>query len=185
MAAVSDFQKKKLLHLFNTFFDCNKNGTIERKDFDMALERVASLRQVSQGSGKYREVEESLNYVWEHLKKVADRDNDGNVSQQEWLKMWEEAITSQQEPQWVKRYQDFLFEVEDVSGDGKVDEKEFVAAYTQFGIGQDECRGAFKKLTNGTGGEISKADFEKRFREFILSNEPSAPGNYLLGKSTF
>lgn len=130
------------------FSDCNHNGTIEKKDFDLALDRVGQLRKFPAGSPKLQEVQDNLGYVWEHLKKVADRDNDGTVSEQEWLKMWEEAVSANQDPAWVKRYQNFLFEVEDVSGDGKVDENEYVAAYKQYGIAADESKTAFKKLIN-------------------------------------
>ncbi|GAV06860.1 hypothetical protein RvY_16775-2 [Ramazzottius varieornatus] len=182
---VSDFQKKKLLHLFHTFFDTNKNGTIDKKDFDMALERVTAMRKMTSGDAKHKEVQENLAYVWEHLKQVADRDNDGTVSEQEWLKMWEEATGSQKQPPWVHRYQSFLFEAEDVSGDGKIDETEYVQAYTQFGLSADECRNAFKKLTASGEKEIDKKLFEQRFNEFVMSTDPSAAGNYLFGKAAY
>ena len=91
--------------------DTNKNGTIDKKDFDMALEQVGKVRKLQAGSGKMSELKQHLDHVWETLKKQADRDNDGNVSEQEWLKMWEEAINEKQDPAWVKRYQQFLFEV--------------------------------------------------------------------------
>ena len=128
--------------------DSNKNGIIDKKDFDMALEKTASNRKLTVGDVKHKEVQESLAYVWEHLKKVADRDNDGTVSTEEWLKMWDEAISEQQNPPWVSRYQSFLFEAEDVTGDGKVDLGEYTTAYTSYGVSEEECKNAFKKLTN-------------------------------------
>ncbi|OQV19692.1 putative Calexcitin-1 [Hypsibius exemplaris] len=172
-------------HLFHTFFDANQNGTIDKKDFDMALEKTAKNRSLSAGDAKHKEVQESLSYVWEHLKKVADRDNDGTVSTEEWLKMWDEAISAKQNPPWVDRYQSFLFEAEDVTGDGKVDEQEYTTAYTSYGVAADECKNAFKKLTNGGPDTISKDVFEKRFQEFVTSNDPNAAGNYLFGKASF
>lgn len=114
----------------------------------MALEKTAGLRKLTPGDAKHLEVQASLAYVWEHLKKVADRDNDGTVSTEEWLKMWDEAISAQQNPEWVSRYQGFLFEAEDVTGDGKVDLDEYTTAYTSYGVSADECKQAFTKLTN-------------------------------------
>ena len=165
---------------FNTFnqniyfIDTNKNGTIDKKDFDMALERVAKIRKLNSDDPKHKEVAGNLSYVWEHLKQVADRDNDGTVSEQEWLKMWEEANSLQQQPAWVQRYQSFLFEVEDVSGDGKIDETEYIQAYTHFGLTADECKNAFKKLTTVKDDFWNNQNSAKNIGWYrVLTNERS------------
>ncbi|KOB73973.1 Juvenile hormone diol kinase [Operophtera brumata] len=36
--SLSEFRRKKLLYVFNVFFDVNQSGTIERKDFELAIE---------------------------------------------------------------------------------------------------------------------------------------------------
>ncbi|KAG5868330.1 hypothetical protein JTB14_007394 [Gonioctena quinquepunctata] len=77
---ISDFRKKKLLYVFNVFFDVNQSGTIDRKDFELAIERICSLRGWSSGSVQYKKTFDSMIVIWEGLKQRADSNKDGSCN---------------------------------------------------------------------------------------------------------
>jgi hypothetical protein len=76
---ISDFRKKKLLYVFNVFFDVNQSGTIDRKDFELAIEKICSLRGWSSGTEQYKKTYESMIQIWDGLRQRADANKDGQV----------------------------------------------------------------------------------------------------------
>ncbi|XP_055343656.1 sarcoplasmic calcium-binding proteins II, V, VI, and VII-like [Paramacrobiotus metropolitanus] len=182
--ALSDFQTKKLIYLYRTFFDTDNNGTIEKDDFDLLLSKISKLRGWSAGSSQYATLQQRLDGIWNELKK-ADVDGDGQISEKEWLKLWSDVIFNKSNGQWIQLYQDFIFDAQDTSGDGNVDEGEFSALFTSLGVPADQCSNAFKTVTAGGSPVITKDLFVKRFQEFISSSDVSAPGNSIFGSTNF
>ncbi|GAV04884.1 hypothetical protein RvY_15091 [Ramazzottius varieornatus] len=183
--ALSDFQSKKLIHLFRTFFDTDHNGTIEKSDFDIVADKICKLRSWEPGSPQYGSVHQRLDTIWKEIS-AHDSDGDGHISEQEWLNLWADVLAKKGNGgggAWIKHYQDFMFDAQDISGDGSVDENEFVTLYKCLGIPDTQCKDAFQKLTNGGDGKLTKDVFMQRFQEFISSDDKSAAGNYLFGGS--
>ncbi|KAL7024359.1 hypothetical protein ACKWTF_013007 [Chironomus riparius] len=78
--SISAFRKKKLLYVFNVFFDINNSGEIDKKDFEIAIQKICDLRGWPAGSPKNTETHEVMFKIWEGLRSKADKDNDGQVS---------------------------------------------------------------------------------------------------------
>ncbi|GBP51100.1 hypothetical protein EVAR_31824_1 [Eumeta japonica] len=76
---VSEFRRKKLLYVFNVFFDVNQSGTIERKDFELAIEKICSQRGWKPGDPKHSETHETMIKIWDGLRKGADSNKDGQA----------------------------------------------------------------------------------------------------------
>lgn len=102
---VSDFRKKKLLHIFNAFFDTNRSGAIDRKDFELAVENIAKFRGWKVEDANYEAAKETLLKVWEGIQSRADANNDGEVSQDEWIALWDEYAKNPSAAQdWQNRF---------------------------------------------------------------------------------
>lgn len=178
---VSDFRKKKLVHVFTTFFDTNKSGTIDKKDFDIAVETISKLPGWKAGEPAYKMLVETLQKVWEGLQ-GADSDKDGEVSVEEWISAWDNFAKSPAE--WQNLYAKFIFQLEDSSNDGSIDSEEFSSVYASFGLDKSEAVAAFQKLSGGKTS-VSWDEFQGLFKEYFSSEDVNAPGNFIFGKSSF
>ncbi|XP_066996331.1 calexcitin-2 [Anabrus simplex] len=183
---MADFRKKKLMYVFNVFFDVNKSGTIERKDFELAIETICRSRGWGESDPKYAETHSTLIKVWETLRQRADTDQDLQVNQDEWIKMWDDYKKSPDTPlEWQKLYMNFMFDHIDSSGDGTIDLAEFTTVFTGYGLSTEECEKAFDKFTKNKTVEINREAFGKLWNEFFSSEDPQAPGNFIFGKCSF
>ncbi|XP_060524036.1 calexcitin-2 isoform X1 [Cylas formicarius] len=182
---ISDFRKKKLLYVFNVFFDVNQSGTIDRKDFELAIEKICSLRGWPQGSEQYKRTFDSMIQIWDGLRQRADSNKDGQVSVEEWASMWDDYSKSPENAlEWQTQYQRFMFDLEDASGDGTIDIDEFTSVCSCYGLEAKECREAFVKMSGGQK-EVNFEQFKQLWKQFFVSENPSEPGNFIFGKTKF
>nr|QHB21921.1 juvenile hormone diol kinase [Colaphellus bowringi] len=182
---ISDFRKKKLLYVFNVFFDVNQSGTIDRKDFELAIEKICSLRGWPSGSSQYKKTFDSMITIWEGLKQRADSNKDGQVSVEEWASMWDDyAKNPDNALEWQTQYLRFMFDLEDASGDGSIDVDEFTSVGSCYGLDPSECKQAFHKMAEGRE-EVNYDQFVSLWKQFFTSENPSDPGNFIFGKTKF
>lgn len=182
---VSDFRKKKLLHVFNAFFDTNGSGNIDKKDFELAAEKISQNRGWKAGDAKFKETQDALLKIWEGLQSRADADNDGEVSFNEWVAMWDEfAKNPSAALEWQNLYCKFIFELEDASNDGAIDSDEFSSVYISFGLDKTESVESFKKMAKGKPS-VSWGEFQVLWKEYFASEDQNAAGNYIFGKTSF
>ncbi|KAL0271766.1 UNVERIFIED_CONTAM: hypothetical protein PYX00_008761 [Menopon gallinae] len=186
MSQFSDFRKKKLLFVFKVFFDIDGSGSINNTDFQLALENVVKMRGYSKSDPKYSETENMLQDIWNELRASGDGNKDGQISSDEWCAMWYEYAQNSDKPQkWQNRYMDFIFNLQDSTGDGLIDENEFVTVCTSYGIDAAECKAAFSKFSNNNAISITRVEFAKLWKEFFTSDDTSARGNFIFGKTSF
>ncbi|XP_075980243.1 calexcitin-2-like [Anticarsia gemmatalis] len=178
---VSDFRKKKLLHVFNAFFDTNRSGSVDKSDFELSIKKIAELRGYKPGDEKYKQVEDILLQIWSGLQSRADADNDGEISQEEWITMWDNfAKNPSAAYNWQNLYCKFIFQLEDASNDGVIDENEFSSVYESFGLDKQESIEAFKKMAKGKA-TVSFEEFQELWKEYFLAEDQEAPGNFIFG----
>lgn len=181
---LSEFRKKKLLYVFNTFFDFNQSGAIDRKDLDLAIQRINENRGWSADNPKAQSIRDTLLKMWDNLRQGADTDQDGQVSREEWFQLWEEYAKNPSNPsEWQEAYMSVTFQLFDASGDKSIDENEFCNVCRYHGIAEAEAREAFKKL--GVGQEITWDKFTNLWKQYFSSDEPTAAGNFIFGKTSF
>jgi len=177
---------KKFMYLFNVFFDRNKSGAIDKKDFDIAAEKICSVRGWKVGDPQYEKTKQVLANVWVGLKEKADADNDGQVTCEEWCKMWEDYCRDPNSVlDWQNQFRDFMFDLEDTSGDGTIDEEEFTMICASYNIAPEESKDAFSKFTANGTVEINREKFGDLWVEYLTSEEPNAPGNFIFGVTKF
>jgi len=188
--ALSDFRNKKFQYLFNVFFDTNRSGTVDKDDFDMAaeiptdcwLENICKVRGWKPGEAQYEKTKVVLNNVWLGLKDKADADNDGQVTREEWCKMWEEYSKNPSNTlEWQVQFRDFMFDLEDTSGDGSIDVDEFTTVCSSYHISKQDAEEAFAKFSANGTVEIDRNKFAELWIEYFQSEDPAAPGNYIFG----
>nr|AGG56523.1 juvenile hormone diol kinase [Antheraea yamamai] len=178
---VSDFRKKKLLHVFNAFFDTDRSGSVDKKDFELAATNISKLRGWNPGEIPYDILQQSLLAIWEGLQVHADFDKSGEVSKDEWIALWDAFSKN---PDSAKDWQNLLckciFQIEDSSNDGKIDCDEFAGVHASFGLDRDESVEAFKKLSKGKD-TVTWPEFQELWKEYFTSEDVEAPGNFIFG----
>lgn len=99
-----------------------------------------------------------------------------------------------------------MFDLEDASDDGAIDAAEFAIVCSSYGLNKAECEDAFRKMSqvryqinkasemfsylfhlfNTQGAEeVTREQFAVLWQEFWQSDDPSAPGNFIFGKTSF
>ncbi|BFZ14118.1 hypothetical protein BsWGS_17157 [Bradybaena similaris] len=186
MSTLTEFQQKKILNLYENLYDTNKDGIIEKCDFDEAVEKISTLHHWKQNDAAFQKAQETVSKIWEGLRARADRNKDGKITKEEWTKMWEECIRDVAEgksfPPWQQDYMEFMFYANDTSGDGYIDRDEYTAIYQLFGFSNDDVNVCFDKISEGLPDKkLSKEDFEALWREYFVAEDVNAKGNYLFG----
>jgi len=203
---LSQFQKNKFLHEFNTFFDFNKDGVLEWKDLVNAREKICELSGWKTGTEKHQAIEAVFSDLWRHLQDDGDENLDGRITQDEWLAMWRQLhfhyLDSKKEknacveevedsiPRWLEDYIKYKFDLLDRTADGKIDVDEFEYVMTDFGVSPKDARTAFLLFSynNETQSNQTTIDlpcFRKLSIEYFRSNEPSQLGNFITGRLDF
>ncbi|KOX77232.1 Calexcitin-2 [Melipona quadrifasciata] len=198
---LSEFRKKKLLYVFNTFFESKPSVTIKysvwiaeyrnsrkfeqwtRSD-NQSSTRINENRGWSADNPKAQSIRDTLLKMWDNLRQGADTDQDGQVSRDEWFELWEEyAKNPSNASEWQQDYMSVTFQLFDASGDKSIDENEYCNVCRYHGVAEAEAREAFKKL--GVGQEITWDKFTNLWKQYFSSDEPTAAGNFIFGKTSF
>ncbi|XP_058837440.1 uncharacterized protein LOC131693544 [Topomyia yanbarensis] len=81
-------------------------------------------------------------------------------------------------------YMNFMFDLEDASNDGGIDAEEFSIVCSSYGPDKQECQQAFRKMAQGSD-EVNREQFAELWREYFSTDDPTAPGNFIFGKTAF
>jgi hypothetical protein len=65
--------------------------------------------------------------------------------------------------------------------DGRLSIVEYVALNGCYGISEEAAHEAFRHLDPAGTGLLNTEEVTKRVREFFLSDDPEAPGNWIIG----
>ncbi|XP_063437571.1 calexcitin-2-like [Mytilus trossulus] len=196
---LSDFQKKKLKHEFHVFFDLNKDGILEWKDFDLARTKICDLSGWKIGTDKFQQTNELFITIWRRLQDEGDENNDGKISIDEWLQMWqnfnEQCIKQSKKdneepperklPEWLEQYIEYKFNLYDRTGDGKVDAEEFEYVLSDFGVPPKDARCAFLMFSCNNTKKVDLDYFKELCIDYYRSDDISALGNFITGKLDF
>jgi juvenile hormone diol kinase len=178
---VSELRKNKLNYVFDTFFDVNKDGSIERNDFELAIENIAKIRGYKQGDANYKDVSDRFLNIWEKLRQFADTNKDNVVTRDEWLNLWAQPLNEE----WKQLYMAFMFRLQDTSGDGSIDEGEFTNVCQTFGISADESKKAFAKISGDGKVDVDIKVYETLWKDYFTSDDAASAGNSIFGKVAF
>lgn len=100
------------------------------------------------------------------------------VSREEFAELWKDSVSDN----WKILYMEFMFSLQDSSGDGAIDKEEFIEICTTFGVSSDECNKAFKIITKDEKCVVDFCYYSELWKEFFNSDDKSAIGNCIFGK---
>ena len=180
---LTDLLKKKLTHYFN-ILDYNRNGFIEKDDFQGIGENLAILWQLKPGSEKYDSIINGSVRPWRGLEESMKKGNVSRASKSDWLKFADKYIVNGSQEQYnryVHSVVSGLFGFFDQNSDNFISLKEYIDIFIAFRIEVRYSAKAFVKLDINKDGMISQKELMKAVHEFFRSNDESAKGNWLFG----
>lgn len=181
--ALADVQKRKLKVAFESY-DFDHNGVLDAQDLERAASQTSKIKDLDSGSTEQKNVESVYFLGWDDLKGVADADNNGEVTLDEWYVFFDGLISDKNKlEQFLQAAATKLIPNLDSDGDGKItpeDYKEFIFSFNE--LGKSEAETAFQKLDTNGDGFMTHEELKNHIRDFYLSTDENTPGNWFLGR---
>lgn len=179
--ALSDFQTKKMTHLFH-LYDVDNDGTIGASDYQRRITNVAAHRDFAEGTNDYNTLKTTVMGEWDKLQLYSDTDGDGKVTLLEFLEFADYTIADA--GLWFEtavEAAEFVIESCDVDGDGKINLQEYGIFFKGYNMSDEDIKTAFENLDSDGDGLITTDEFTKAFDRFGQSDNPDDPSNYIFG----
>lgn len=180
----SEFQIKKYRHMFNVF-DTNSDGGFDKDDTMQVVARMAELRGISSDSPEYIRLRSDYESWWQMLGAQLDADHDGRVTEDEFVSFWvvfadqaqagNEALAS-----LLVASGEMNFDLLDTNRDGAISLEEYTDWLKAQSV-ETDYEACFKTLDLDGDGILNRYEAGMLLRNYILSDDPDAPGNLLYG----
>jgi Ca2+-binding EF-hand superfamily protein len=197
---LTELKKRKLKKLFD-LYDVDGSGFITEADYEKMAHSQAEVMGYQPGSLQYNIICSQFKTLWKDLQKEIDINNDGEITLEEFLQYKDKQLNAKEgyRPLWLEKsgtetaqsYEqsgedaiikltNLIFERLDADGSGKISRKEYKQGFV---VQQDESLSEeiFSKLDINGDGSLSKEEVLQHVRDFFYSDDPEAPGNWLLG----
>lgn len=179
---LTTYQKTK----FDTYFrhlDRDASGAVEWEDFNTVIENIRAARGWAADEERYRRLVDAQREYWHKITERVDKDGDGKVSLAE-LNAFHESIARDiaeqgRPPEWALALVHAYHRVLDTTGNGAIDQNEYGIYLRALGSRVDPGE-AFRRLDLDRDGKIDISEMEKLYAQYIVSDNPGEPGNYLL-----
>jgi Ca2+-binding EF-hand superfamily protein len=178
---LTELQKQKLPNLF-AVHDLNRDGVINRDDFEEYTARIAGTRGWGPESAEYKQLLSHFMTFWGGLEVVAKSIGAHEVTMTAWLEYWDRILSTPGVfEQIVAPIGQTVFSIVDHDGDGSIAFEEYAAMYQHSGFPEEDIRLVFGRLDTNQDGRLSLDEFMTLVGQFFGSSNPADPGNLLFG----
>ncbi len=174
---LGELQKKKFRHMFNVY-DVDGNGVITWDDFILYVENLAAIYDWTEESPEYKGFRELEMQEWEEMCKGADKNQDEQISLDEYLHYTEDRVSRVGAHD---REAELWFQTLDQDGNGQVTVEEYKIVLKAYGLVGVDAEKYFRMFDANGDGHLSKKEVRDLNRQFWKSNELDDPGNFILG----
>lgn len=180
---LTELQQKKQQRFFG-LLDSNRDGFVERKDFEAVAENLCIIQGIEMDTASYGRMEEVSEKLWIDIREYIDTSRDDRCSAEEWIKFTDEQIVNCDEA-WYDNYFDSvvtgLFSLFDANGDGLISDMEYMQIFISFRIEPRHAATCFRRLDLNNDGYLNRDDLSNAVKEFFRSDDPKVDGNWLFG----
>ncbi|MCW5249827.1 EF-hand domain-containing protein [Streptomyces sp. SHP 1-2] len=164
-------------------FDTDDNGSVDREDLLTLGSLLLSRFGEPATSPKGTALMDGMARFWDALVAVADENGDGVLSREEYRTCMTGAFVTSPDgfENSLRPLAEAVVGLLDTDGDGEVDEREFQAWQDVFRTAPEDRAAAFRKLDADGSGKLTVDELLTAVREFYVSPDPDAAGNWLYG----
>ena len=178
---LTGFQQRKLNVMFN-LYDVDKNGFVEQADYEQIVQNLATTLGFPPGSPEYIRLHAKHMAVWHGMQQLGSTPGSQRVSREERLAGYDRLLDDKDRfLATVGSWSDTLIELSDQDGDGRLSQQEYVANLRSFNVDEAAAHEAFRRLDQDRDGYLTHAELSRSVEEFFYSEDPDAPGNWLVG----
>lgn len=177
---LTELQTKKWSKLFAAY-DTNHDGVISQSDFEQVFRNLAILKHLDRDPILYRQG--LIEYIedWEYLYRDLDKNPDSEVTLQEWLEYADRQLSNAPIEQVTARFSNKLFSILDINENGAVGVNEYKMILAGWQVPEMVAEETFARLDLNADQELSRDEFVTLMAQFLGSDDPESPGNWLLG----
>lgn len=178
---IPEVRKQKLVHLFN-ILDTNRNGVLQPDDFIAVAEKICDKLQYGPVSKERLDLKSRALRLFVQLLTDMEKE-DVSISQDEWMRLfgsWE-IIHPASAKKYIYRIASYVFNLFDQNGDHVISKREYLAMFEIYNIDMTYSEKGFSGLDANGDGLVSMEEMTHGFKDFLLSPDPEAPGNYIFG----
>ncbi|MFD5419344.1 EF-hand domain-containing protein [Streptomyces sp. NPDC127069] len=179
-----DILREKISRGFD-LLDADGDGALTEADHVIMGNRAADQLGYDRGSAEHTRMVDSYVAVWRDLHAPHVGGADGRMTKQEFVTS---TLTLAADPEaaaaTVGALARAFFAIADVDADGLVSRTEFDSFQRSHfpGIGQADLDAAFAHLDRDGDGSLDPVEFESAVVEYWSSTDPTAPGNWWMGR---
>ncbi len=177
-------QEKKLTHYFN-ILDHNKNGELQEDDFVGIGEDICINLNVSPNSEEYSSIVNRSRGLYFRLLKDIGKKAGESIILNDWLTWFDREIITAKNVELLKTYilmtVKYVFDLYDQNDDGLLTIEEYADMFTIYGIDIKFSAKSFTRLDRNHDEVISKDELLNAVKEFFVSSDPEAGGNWIFG----
>jgi Ca2+-binding EF-hand superfamily protein len=178
---LTDLQKRKLNALFN-LYDVDKNGFVEQADFEQIVHNLATTLGFQPGSPAYTRLHAGHMAIWNNVQQLSGAPGHQRVTLEEFLAGHDRLLSAKDRYlATIGHFGDSVIELSDQDGDGRLSQQEYVANLRSFNVDEAAANEAFRRLDRDGDGYLTHDEISRRVEEFFYSDDPQAPGNWLMG----
>jgi len=171
---------QKHTHFFN-ILDFDKNGKIEKDDFEAIGDNLSIVRDFDLDTPEYDTIINMANGIWDNLIPFVEGDY-GTLDQ--WLRFMNTLVdpaNADKYDKYVVRFVSTLFKLFDINNDGYISQTEYIDLFIGLRIEVRFAPKAFKYLDENNDGKLSHDEILHSVSEFMKGTDPKARGNWLFG----
>jgi len=151
-------------------FDANKDGTIDRSDFESEADQVIEAFGADPLSPRARALKDSYIGVYEYLISKAGSTN-GTLTREQFVTISQSSISDQGDPGFadvLRPYAQASANLCDTDGDGQITRDEYDKWLTVIGVSPDDADASYQKIDTNKDGIVSIDEFVEAIRSYVL-----------------
>jgi Ca2+-binding EF-hand superfamily protein len=177
---ISDLRRRKLEKSYGSI-DVDQDGVIDELDVTALSQIWCDTYDLAPRSPAWRKIHGQGQQMFRGMAGSVDADGIRRVTLDDWLN-W---ATKPEFVEFVERdaipYSMAVFSAADKDEDGKINAAEMMAAQIRGGMSEKETADAFGVLDTDGDGYVTYDEYVAAARDFYLSEDPEARGNYIAG----
>ncbi|MEQ9405009.1 MAG: EF-hand domain-containing protein [Cyclobacteriaceae bacterium] len=180
----SEFQRKKHTYFFS-LLDLNRNGLLQFNDFSDMTEQVRVRFGLDEGGKEHKNIADKATRLFHQLLSDISPSESQSINQDEWIAFFENRLGGKFNEDALTEYQElifrYVFDFFDHNHDGFITKDEYKIFFEIFGADATFFEKSFNQLDHNADGKISRYEMMAAIEDFLISDDPKAPGNWAFG----